>query len=424
MTALPKRAPNTHVWTLGLCLFGLLAASPASAVVAPTWAVTGGLQAAGGGPVADGDYAISFSLYAADKGGVAVWTEPQSLQVIGGRFDAILGQIKPLADAKIADMKAVWLGVRVGIEPELPRRQLHAVAFASAAARADSLSCSGCVGSAQLALGSVAADKIGFPYAGAKTKGGPATVALDLQCTGCVGLNELKIDGDLDLGGNALKASKAVVTDIAAQTVQANSFVGDGSKLSGIAIPAGKCAAKGQVMQGFAADGSLLCVAAMDPALLPADGLEAVSNGVLSNRFLDVRASATTPKPIPDNNPTGMGDEIDFPDVGTAQKLLVHVKLTNSDIKTVAVELFDPTNTKFVLHAGSGSGKVLDSTWPVPTKTVSGDLGTPVMGRLKGACHETISRPWPTRAVVALGANVAASTIDANRTEAGQILRL
>ena len=367
----PQRL-TARVMTLLAAGLLITAAAPAAAAVPGTLGVQGRLATANGGPVADGDYPVTFALYATDVGGTALWLENTTLKVVGGGFSYPLGTVKAIADPVLGS--AAWLGVAVAKDPELARVRLHSVAFARVAASSAALACSGCVGTGQLAAGAVAADKVGFTYAGAKTKGGPAATALDLSCTGCVANAELALDGDLDLGGNALKAKKVVVADLVAGTASAQTFIGDGSKLTGIQSISGTCKGAGEVVKGIAADGSLLCVPAIKADSLPADGLAAISNGLLSNQFVDFQASATTPKAIPDNDPTGMGDELDFPEVGVAQQLKVNIDLSNSDLKTLEVQLFDPNNSQYVLWKGSGTGKVLKTSFPTPTKTVSGDL--------------------------------------------------
>ena len=223
--------------------------------------------------------------------------------------------------------------------------RLHTVAYAVQAATAAALDCSGCVQAANIAQGAISADKVGFAFAGAKTKGGPAIAALDLQCTGCVSLTELKIDGDLDLGGNALKAKTLSATSVTAQTISAAAFVGDGSKLTGIKTPAGTCKVKGHVVNGINPDGSLSCVPGGGAGGLPPDGIDEVSNGLIFNQFVDSAASKG-PVPIPDNNPIGVSDTIEFPDVGLAQKLTVYIDVENSDLSAVELTLYDPSNQK------------------------------------------------------------------------------
>ncbi len=315
-----------------------LASGAAHAAVPASVLAQGVLHAKGGGPVADGIYDVTFALYAAKSGGAAFWSETVKLTLTKGEFSHVLGSSKPLVAASL-DKKEVWLGAKVGGEPELPRKQVHAGAFALRAAIAEAAA---------------------FTYAGSKTKGGPAN---DLQCTGCVGVSELKIDGDLDLGGNALKA----------KTVVAGSFIGDGSKLTGIGAPSGSCKNKGEVVKGINPDGSLVCVKAMDASNLPPDGLDEVSNGLMSTQFVD-EVFGHKDVPVADNNPTGTNDSLDFPDVGIAEKLDVLVDVSNSNIAQVTIWLFDPANTKYVLYNKGGKGGTVKGVWPSQTKTISGDL--------------------------------------------------
>ena len=367
-----------------LAAVALLAPALSFAAAPTTTAVEGILTAAGGGPVSDGDYQMTFAIYDKIDQAQASWTEgPLKVSVKGGRFGQILGVAKPLTAQLFGSLEQAWLGLKVGGDPELPRIRLHSVPYALEASRAASLGCSGCVSAAQLKSGAISADKIGFTYAGAKTKGGPADLALALQCTGCITVDMLKIDKDLDLGGNGLKAKTVAATGITATTVSAGTFQGDGSKLSGIKIPSGTCAVNGEVVKGIKPDGTLICVAAMDPSALPPDGLDEISNGLLTNQFTDAQASANTPVAIADNNPTGVGDELVFPDVGLAQKLQVSVEIDNSDLKTLRVELYDPNNKLYVLFDKGVAGKKLKATYP-PTKTISGDLGTWIGKNPKG----------------------------------------
>ena len=383
----PSRPSPFRMMSWGLVALAavVLDTSTASAKTPGTLAVQGAMRAAVGGAAADGDYQITFALYAAKSGGVATWAEvPTKVSVKGGLFNHVLGTQKPIAAATLAKLDSVWLGMAVGADPELPRVQLHAVAFALQAAEAAGLSCSGCVTSDAIKAGTISAAKVGFTYAGAKTKGGPADLALDVKCTGCIGLAEIKFDGDLDLGGNAIKAKKITAQDVTAGSVSAQTFLGDGSKLTGIKIPSGQCKNAGEVVKGIAADGTFICAKSMDPSALPADGLNEISNDLLTNQFVDSSASGKAPINIPDNNPTGIGDELVFPDVGLAQKLTVSVHITNSDMKSVEVRLFDPNNVKYILYNKNGPGTVLKSTWPTPSKTLSGDLTTWVGKNPKG----------------------------------------
>ena len=365
-----------------LCVFTL--SLPAMAAPPATVQLEGVMRAAGGTPVADGDYAVTFSLYAGEKDAKAAWAEADvNLKVVGGRFGHALGSVTPLTSDLLAAIQPGWLGLKVGADPELNRQPLHAVPWALRAVSAASVACSGCLAGEAIKAGAISADKVGFTYAGAKTKGGPADVALDLQCTGCVSVAELKFDKDVDLGGNGLKAKALTADQVAAQTVSAVSFVGDGSKLTGIKVPAGTCN-KGELVSGIAADGKLIC-AAPDSAKLNADGLDEVSGGLLTNEFVYVWASANVPVDIPDNNPTGVGDELIVGDQGLAKGLSVQIELNNSELADVEVLLFDPNNIKYVLIAkGAAKGKSIKTAFPTPTKPAEGDLSAWIGKNPKG----------------------------------------
>jgi len=353
----------------------------AEAAVPTTVMVDGVLFSAGGGPAADGVYDLTFGLYEKKVGAAPLWAEgPLKVTVTNGRFRQVLGASKPLTNQVLLKLDPGYLGVIVSPNIILPLVPLHSVVYALRAKHAAGLDCTGCVAASHIKAGTISADKIGFTYAGAKTKGGPADKALDLACTGCDSVSEISWDGDVDLGRNRLKAKK-IATEaltaktVAATTVSATSFVGDGSKLTGIKVPAGTCTAKGTVVKGIAPDGKLICVPALDPSALPPDALDEVSNNLLTNQFVDV-AKLAKPMAIKDNDPTGVGAEINVPDYGIAQKISFHVEIDNSDISKLEVILYDPDNKKYPLYKGSKTGKLLKGTWPVPDKTLSGDLTT------------------------------------------------
>ncbi len=309
-----------------------LAGGQAAADVPGTIALQGTLMSAAGGPAADGDYQVTFAIFAAKTGGSALWSEPQTVKVAKGVFRHVLGSLKAFPAGLFATKGGTWLSIKVGNDPEMARKAIHAVSYARRAA-----------------------------------------VAEGLACTGCVPLSALKPGGDLDLGGGALKAKKVAASQVVATSIAASTFQGDGSKLTGIKVPAGTCKVAGEVVKGIKPDGTLDCIKAMDPSALPPDGLDEISNGLLTNQYID-ETWGKKKVGIADNNPTGISDELVFPDIGVAQQLDVLVDLSNSDISTVTVWLFDPNNVKYVLYAKGGKGTSLKGTWPSKDKTVSGDL--------------------------------------------------
>ena len=338
-------------------------AGPAMAALPGTVLIDGALTSKGGGPVADGSYDLKFSLYATELGGSAAWSEASKIPVKGGAFRHALGSVKALGPAA-AGLKEQWLGVTVGKEAELPRQRVHASFFARHAGTAHGLTCTGCVKNASLAL-----------------------------------------DGDLDLKKANLVAAKITATGdiVAGGTVTAKQFVGDGSKLKGITIPSGECKTKGEVVKGINPDGTLKCVKAMDPSNLPADGLNEISDNLITNQFVDVYASKTVPKDIIDNAPTGMTDVIDVPDVGIAQKVTVAVEVTgHTDVSKLRILLFDGSfgapppkittgglnkNPQFLLYDGGAKGPKVSGQWPAPTKMLKGDAGKWIGKNPKGKWH-------------------------------------
>ncbi len=330
-----------------------LSAPALSGAVPMTTVVEGVLTSTGGGPVADGQYVVKFALYEAANSAVPAWTETSlAVDLIGGRFMHRLGSIKAVDAVVFAKLTTPHLGLQVGMDPELPRRALDAVPFAWRAASADSLACSGCVTAAMLDAQALAA------Y---------VTTA---------SLADVALTGDYaDLSGTPSLAVYAKTESLA--KVATTGQFGD---LAG-APPLGAGCGTGLVVRGLKADGSYDCVAVVG---LPSDGLSQVSNNQLSNVFQDVFALPGTPIGIPDNNPVGTGGEIDVPDLGTARTITASVEVANSDISTVRVLLWDPTNTEYVLHDKSGSGTVLKTSYPSPTKPASGDLSTWIGKNPKG----------------------------------------
>jgi hypothetical protein len=109
-------------------LVALLAGS-ASAAVPGIMSYQGLLRDGGGLVVPDGNYTLTFRLYSVASGGVALWTEAQTLAVADGVFNALLGSVTPFGALTFADQ--YYLGVQVGGNPELsPRVRLASSPYA------------------------------------------------------------------------------------------------------------------------------------------------------------------------------------------------------------------------------------------------------------------------------------------------------
>jgi hypothetical protein len=109
----------------------LLGLSAVLAQAAPPTTINfqGSLQPVDGGFLVNGEYTVIFSLYPQAIGGAAVWTETQSVPVIAGQFDTVLGAVNALT---VLPFDApYWLGIKVADDPELaPRVALTAVPYA------------------------------------------------------------------------------------------------------------------------------------------------------------------------------------------------------------------------------------------------------------------------------------------------------
>jgi hypothetical protein len=100
----------------------VMVALAAQSQIPMTMSYQGVLTDGSGTPVADGNYDITFKLYDTSAGGSALWTETQTVAVMGGIFSAILGSTTPI---DIAFDRPYWLGVSVDGGAELsPRRAL------------------------------------------------------------------------------------------------------------------------------------------------------------------------------------------------------------------------------------------------------------------------------------------------------------
>ena len=351
----------------------LTTATDAEAAIPGRLQVEGTLMA-GSGAAPDGDYGMTFHIYDGQSAQApAASVNVAKVAVAGGRFAALVPTDAATA-AKVGGLADPWVGVVVGSDPELPRRPLAAVPFALHAGTASGLTCTGCLSSDTIANGSIAAAKVGFNYAGSATKGG---AALDLQCTGCVGVSELSFDGDIDLAGNSLKAKNGTFSgDVVAKSVTATSFVGDGSKLTGLAMPAGSCKA-GEVVTGINSDGTLKC--ASMASSLPSDALDDVSGGMLSTEFKESVASAGA-LGIPDNTGSDATSTLTAPDWGKAKGLTIKVKVSNTDLSTLRLRLLPPDDKKvgYTLcdPCGDKDVKALDTAWSDKVAPKSGDLST------------------------------------------------
>ena len=350
----------TYLRCAPLVALAMLFALPGHAATPTTIGVQVLLTGAGGGPATDGDYALTFRLYPQQVGATAAWQEGAAvLTVKGGFAEAALGSQTPITATVLGNLPQTWLGVQIGNDPELPRKPLHAIAFAIRAASADNLDCSGCVGQAQLDPKLFAALAKTSELAGFAKAADLAGLAKLSDLQGYVQASALAKVAASGEFGDLKNAPK--LADVAS--------TGQYGDLAGLPVLAkvGSACGSGLVVRGLKADGSLDCVpGGITAANLPADGLDEISNGLLTNQFIDSAFSTTTPMAIPDNLGVGKQDMITVPDIGLAQGLSIAATLTNSDVSKLRVDLYDPTNAKTTLYNGEKTGKKLELVWTAP----------------------------------------------------------
>ncbi|MSQ83351.1 MAG: hypothetical protein EXR77_10770 [Myxococcales bacterium] len=340
---------------------GLATAAEVAAAVPAAIAVTGLIVAQSGGPVADGDYALTFRLYAGEKEVKPGWKEgPVVVTVKGGLFNLGLGSEVALTPAVLGAMPEVWLGVTVGNEPELARKPVLSAPLAIRAAIAENLDCSGCISAGHLDPKALA----GYVKTG------------DLQ-----GFAKTADLGEYAKAGSlAPVAASGLYTDLKAIPTFADvAKTGAYGDLAGTPVLAkvGVACGTGLVVKGIKADGALDCVAGgVTAANLPADGLDEVSNGLLKNQYTESAASTTVPLAIPDFSGVGINDKIEVPDFGVAEGLAVSITVTNSDISKVRIDLHDPTGAKTTIYDGEQTGKKLTLQLITPNvKALDGWIG-------------------------------------------------
>lgn len=74
---------------------------------------------------------VTFSLYARATGGVAIWSETQNVIFTDGVFNVLLGAVNPLLPDYFSGHPEIYLGVRLGTDPEMvPRQEFTSAAYA------------------------------------------------------------------------------------------------------------------------------------------------------------------------------------------------------------------------------------------------------------------------------------------------------
>ncbi|RPI38391.1 MAG: hypothetical protein EHM53_09015 [Methanoregulaceae archaeon] len=122
-----NRKPDRYLVIIAALVFVALAAGIATAsTVTQSITYQGKLTDAAANPLT-GTYSVKFSLYEAATGGTALAADTHSVTAANGLFTTGIA----VADPAIMDGRALWLGIRVGSDPEMtPRQVIRPVPYA------------------------------------------------------------------------------------------------------------------------------------------------------------------------------------------------------------------------------------------------------------------------------------------------------
>jgi hypothetical protein len=116
------------------------ASSAASAAIPRLVQFSGTLKGVNGRPLT-GVVGVTFSIYADQEGGAALWMETQNVTADAeGKYTVLLGAASNgIPDFVFVSGQGRWLGVQAGLEPEMPRVLLVSVPYALKAGDANTL---------------------------------------------------------------------------------------------------------------------------------------------------------------------------------------------------------------------------------------------------------------------------------------------
>ena len=338
-----------------ILLTGVAAVSlPAFAGIPPLMNAQGVLRTQSGAPVADGVHAMAFSLYGSAVDPSPLWVESHAgVAVSGGFYSAILGETTPLIQPLFQNAE-LWVGVRVDGGTELPRARILSVAYAFEAGRA---------------LIAAAAENV--------------------QCSSCIGKGALGFDLDATVDATARAACydtpaelHAALDAVYAPLVHNHPGTEITSPVAEALLASDSQALGGKSLQQIEAEmlaavetaGYLKAGDKLDPATMPSNSLDIVSNGSLSNKFDVEFPCVGVPSSIKDYWPTPASATVSVVEGGTILSVSVQVRISHPNASDLIVRLAAPNGSPFVLHdhaAGTSGG--LDKSWP-PESLVSGSL--------------------------------------------------
>ena len=143
-----RRLARIHIltlFTLGILAFPNYVfgqTQPANAASVPRLIRYAGVTRDLNGTPLSGAVGVTFSLYAEQTGGAALWMETQNVQAdAGGHYSILLGSTKPdgLPSELFASEQARWIGVQIEQQAEQSRALLVSAPYALKAGDAETL---------------------------------------------------------------------------------------------------------------------------------------------------------------------------------------------------------------------------------------------------------------------------------------------
>ena len=194
---------TTKALTMLMAVLLLVALIPVIGYAAVPQQITyqGVLKDTTGNPVPDGDYEMSFALYPVPTGGIARWSEAQTVAVTNGIYNVILGQPGNELDPTDFEKGELYLGVTVGKDAEMtPRQPVTSVGYALRTSVAEAVA-NGAVTTIMIQNGAVDTTKVA-DNAITEEKLGDATVTPAKIQDGAT-LSEISDDDGADSGLDA-----------------------------------------------------------------------------------------------------------------------------------------------------------------------------------------------------------------------------
>ena len=416
---------NYNSMTKTLVLAGLLLCSTAAQAEIPQAIHYQGYLTDTAGTPVSGEWTVTFTLFNDEQAGTVQHEETLLVDVQMGVFDALLGAEDIELSKEALQSGALWLQVTVladdGPVTLLPRQRVVSAPYALLAAQAQFAEEAG---NAQT-VGGISADTLATVEQIAGMCIAPDSLEqalLDLGFSPAAGYSDADVQTYLEENGY-LPATPGY-TDADVQTyleqngylpaapgytdedVQAfldqegyhsgphysdadtQAWLGDNGFVSGPHYSDGDTQAWLE-QQGYVVGEHLTieqCLEAVEdvgylkpgepipPEMLPPDGLDEVSNNLLTTTF-DATFNSAAPVPIIDGFLAGVQDMIVIPDVGLVQDLTVSLDIEHATANDLKVTLQTPAGDLLVLHDhGQAIGNGIQTNFDLETAPVVGDL--------------------------------------------------